>query len=53
MKDHGTVDMSGNGLSLSLSVLVDADSQGHFDLSTTSCSFHVSDVQVKFHGGAR
>ena len=47
------MDISGSELSLSISVLVGADSQGHFDLSATDCSFHVSDVDVHVHGGTR
>lgn len=53
VKDHGTVDVSGSGVSLSVSVLVGSDSQGHFDLSSTGCSFNVGKLSVKFHGGAR
>ena len=47
------MDASGDDISLSVSVKVGADSQGHFDLSPTDCSFHVSSLKVKFHGGAR
>ena len=53
VKDHGSVDASGSGISLSVSVLVGSDSQGHFDLSSTDCSFNVGSLKVKFHGGAR
>lgn len=47
------MDVSGSGISLSVSVLVGSDSQGHFDLSSTDCSFNVGSLKVKFHGGAR
>ena len=47
------MDASGDGISLSVSVKVGADSQGHFDLSVTDCSFYVNDLSVEFHGGAR
>ena len=53
VEDHGTIDISGNEITISVSVVVGSDSQGHFTLSTTDCSFHVSDFSVDFHGGAR
>lgn len=53
IEDHGTVDMFGSDISLTISVLVGADNQGHFDLSTTDCSFHVDSVDIELHGGAR
>lgn len=52
-EDHGTVDMFGSDISLSISVLVGVDNQGHFDLSTTDCSFYVESVDIELHGGAR
>ena len=39
--------------SLSISLTVGSDSQGHFDLSATDCSFNIDDLSVEFHGGAR
>ena len=51
--DDGTVDASGSGISLSISLMVGSDSQGHFDLSAKDCSFNIDDLSVEFHGGAR
>ena len=51
--DDGSVDASGSGISLSISLTVGSDSQGHFDLSATDCSFNIDDLSVEFNGGAR
>lgn len=51
--DEGTVDATGSGVSLSISLNVGSDSQGHFDLSATDCSFNIDDLSVDFSGGAR
>ena len=45
--------MSASGISLTVGVVVGADTKGHATLSTKSCSFNVGHLKVKFHGGAR
>lgn len=54
LKDHGSVDISASGISLSVSVDVKANkTDGHMQLNSTGCSFNIDTIKVDFHGGAR
>ncbi len=53
VSDSGSCDVSVSSVSLTMSVLVGADSQGHATLSTTGCSLSIGKLDIHFHGGAR
>ncbi len=53
VSDSGTCDVSIGSVSLTISVLVGADGQGHATLSTTGCSLSIGKLDIHFHGGAR
>lgn len=54
LKDHGSVDISASGISLSMSVIAKENKTGgHVELNTTGCSFNVGTIKVDFHGGMR
>ena len=54
LKDHGSVDISGHSISLSVSAdLKENKTSGGVRLNSTSCSFSIGSLKVHFHGGAR
>ena len=53
ISDSGSCDVSVSSVSLTMSVLIGADSKGHATLSTTSCSLGIGHLDIHFHGGAR
>ena len=53
ISDSGSCDVSVSSVSLSVSVLVGADKNGHATLSTTGCSLSIGHLDIHFHGGAR
>ncbi|XP_064385923.1 bactericidal permeability-increasing protein-like [Halichondria panicea] len=52
VSDSGSCDVSVSSVSLTMSVLVGADSKGHATLSTTGCSLSIEKLDIHFHGGA-
>jgi hypothetical protein len=54
VKDHGTVDVSGSGISLKMTVDVTMNkTSGGIHLNCSYCSVGIDHLSVKFHGGAR
>ncbi|XP_064388193.1 bactericidal permeability-increasing protein-like [Halichondria panicea] len=52
ISDSGSMDLSTSGVSLSVGVVIGSDPKGHATLTTKECSFSISHLHVKFHGGA-
>ena len=53
IKDHGSCDVSVSSVSLSVSVVVGVDSEGHPTLKASGCSLDIHHLDVHFHGGSR
>ena len=51
--DDGTVDLKAKDLSLRQTLSVRNDGNGQLAVQAHDCSFDVSGISVKFHGGAR
>ena len=49
----GSADLSGNGISLSVSSVLKKGAGGRFQLANSGCAFNIGSLSVKFHGGAR
>ena len=54
LKDHGSVDISASGVSLSVTIDIKANkTNGHMRVKSTSCSFHIGSIKIDFHGKER
>ena len=53
VSDSGSCDVSVSSVSLSVSVVVGADSGGHPTVKASSCSLDIGHLDITFHGGAR
>nr|AED99457.1 bactericidal/permeability-increasing protein 2 [Branchiostoma belcheri tsingtauense] len=52
IRDGGTLSLSISGVSLDVVIRLGKDAQARPTISVGSCSAHVGDVSVRFHGGA-
>ncbi|XP_019854891.1 PREDICTED: bactericidal permeability-increasing protein-like isoform X1 [Amphimedon queenslandica] len=52
ISDSGSVDISADGIAITISAVLGSDSSGHPTLKTTGCSFSIGGLHVTFHGGA-
>uniref|UniRef100_A0A1X7UEG1 Lipid-binding serum glycoprotein N-terminal domain-containing protein n=1 Tax=Amphimedon queenslandica TaxID=400682 RepID=A0A1X7UEG1_AMPQE len=52
ISDSGSVDISANGITITISAVLGSDSSGHPTLKTTGCSFSIGGLHVTLHGGA-
>jgi lipopolysaccharide-binding protein len=53
ISDSGSCDVSVSSVSLSVSVVVGADSSGHPTVKASGCSLDIGHLDITFHGGAR
>ena len=53
ISDSGSCDVSVSSVSLSVSVVVGADSGGHPTVKASGCSLDIGHLDITFHGGAR
>ncbi|XP_072022258.1 bactericidal permeability-increasing protein-like [Amphiura filiformis] len=54
VKDHGSFDVNGDGITLHVTIRIGMDSSGRPTVSSQSgdCVFSIGSLHVKFHGGA-
>eukprot|EP00731_Ephydatia_muelleri_P031068 Em0022g582a len=52
IEDSGSADVSIGSVTLSIDVVIGADSQGHATLSAQSCNINIGSLDITFHGGA-